>query len=88
MDQWQVPIRDHHPGYLSWADYLANQAKIATNHTHAGARPAREGHARRQGIIGCGGCGRPMSTRYHRDGTGAYECHARRPPSRCWPESL
>jgi excisionase family DNA binding protein len=78
MDQWQVLIRDHHPGYLSWEDYLANQAKIAANRTHAGARPAREGHALCQGIIGCGSCGRPMSTRYHRDGTGAYECHARR----------
>lgn len=76
MDQWQVLIRDHHPGYLSWEEYLANQAKLAANRTHAGARPAREGHALCQGIIGCGSCGRPMSTRYHRDGTGAYECHA------------
>jgi DNA invertase Pin-like site-specific DNA recombinase/predicted DNA-binding transcriptional regulator AlpA len=78
MDQWQVLIRDHHPGYLSWEDFLANQAKIAANRTHCGARPAREGDALCQGIIGCGSCGRPMSTRYHRDGTGAYECHARR----------
>jgi DNA invertase Pin-like site-specific DNA recombinase len=78
MDQWPVLIRDHHPGYLSWQDYLANQAKIAANRTHTGARPAREGHALCQGIIGCGSCGRPMSTRYHRDGTGAYECHARK----------
>ena len=78
MDQWPVLIRDHHPGYLSWQDYLANQAKIAANRTHTGARPAREGHALCQGIIGCGSCGRPMSTRYHRDGSGAYECHARK----------
>jgi hypothetical protein len=78
MEQWQVLIRDHHPGYLSWEDYLSNRAKIAANRTHSGARPAREGHALCQGIIGCGSCGRPMSTRYHRDGTGAYECHARR----------
>ena len=78
MDQWPVLIRDHHPGYLSWEDYLANQAKLAANRTHSGARPAREGHALCQGIIGCGSCGRPMSTRYHRDGTGAYECHSRK----------
>jgi DNA invertase Pin-like site-specific DNA recombinase len=43
MDQWQVLIRDHHPGYLSWEDYLGNRAKIAANRTHTGARPAREG---------------------------------------------
>src|SRR4051794_18480525 len=78
MDQWPVLIRDHHAGYLSWEDYLANQAKLAANRTHSGARPAREGHALCQGIIGCGSCGRPMSTRYHRDGTGAYECHSRK----------
>ena len=78
MDQWQVLIHDHHPGYLSWDDYLANQAKLAGNRTHCGARPAREGHALCQGIISCGSCGRPMSTRYHRDGTGAYECHSRK----------
>jgi len=78
MDQWQVLIRDHHPGYIGWETYLANQAKLAANRTHDGARPAREGHALCQGIIGCGSCGRPMSTRYHRDGSGAYECHARK----------
>ncbi len=48
------------------------------NRTNAGARPAREGQALCQGIISCGSCGRPMSTRYHRDGRGAYECHARK----------
>ena len=78
MDQWPVLIRDHHPGYLSWENYLANQAKIAANRTRSGARPVREGHALCQGIIGCGSCGRPMSTRYHRDGSAAYECHARK----------
>ncbi len=78
MDQWQVLIHNHHPGYLSWEDYLAHQAKLAANRTRCGARPVREGHALCQGIIGCGSCGRPMSTRYHRDGTGAYECHARK----------
>jgi DNA invertase Pin-like site-specific DNA recombinase len=76
MADWQVCIHDHHPGYISWDDYLANQVKIAANRTHTGARPAREGHALCQGIIGCGSCGRPMSTRYHRNGRGAYECHA------------
>ena len=45
MDQWQVLIRDHHPGYLSWEDYLANQAKIAANRTHTG--PARPGKVTR-----------------------------------------
>jgi len=76
--EWPIVIHDHHGGYIAWDDYLANGARLAANTTNAGARPAREGHALCQGIIGCGSCGRPMSTRYHRNGHGAYECSASR----------
>ena len=38
---WPVLINDHHEGYLSWADYLANEAKLGANRTNAGARPPR-----------------------------------------------
>ena len=76
--EWPVVIHDHHPGYISWDDYLADQARLAANTTNAGARPPRQGHALCQGIIGCGSCGRPMSTRYHRNGHAAYECSASR----------
>ncbi len=76
--EWPVVIYDHHPGYITWDDYLANGARLAANLTRSGARPPREGHALCQGIIACGSCGRPMSTRYHADGQGAYECPARR----------
>jgi excisionase family DNA binding protein len=76
--EWPVVIHDHHPGYISWDDYLADQARLAANTTNAGARPPREGHALCQGIIVCGSCGRPMSTRYHRNGHAAYECSASR----------
>src|SRR5829696_7866093 len=76
--EWPVVIYDHHPGYISWDDYLANAARLQANTTNAGARPPREGHALCQGIIVCGSCGRPMSTRYHRGGHAAYECSASR----------
>ena len=69
-------IHDHHPGYIDWDEYLANRARLAANRTNTGARPPREGTALCQGIIGCGSCGRPMTIRYHRDGTAAYECHS------------
>ncbi|MFN2505245.1 MAG: recombinase family protein [Acidimicrobiales bacterium] len=77
-DRWPVVIHDHHRGYITWDDYLANGARLAANLTNAGARPPREGHALCQGIISCGSCGRPMSTRYHRNGHAAYECSASR----------
>jgi hypothetical protein len=84
--QWPVVIHDHHPGYISWDDYLANQARLAANTTNQGARPPREGVALCQGILICGGCGRPMSTRYHRDGRAAYECAASRADQMATPD--
>jgi excisionase family DNA binding protein len=76
--QWPVLIKDHHEGYITWTDFLANEAKLAANHTAAGARPAREGIALCQGIIICGSCGKPMMTNYHTDQRPAYECSSRR----------
>jgi hypothetical protein len=67
-------LHDHHVGYITWQNFLEIEAKLKANCTHDGARPAREGLALCQGIIGCGSCGRPMITRYHRSGQAAYEC--------------
>jgi DNA invertase Pin-like site-specific DNA recombinase len=76
--EWPVLIKDHHEGYITWADYLANQARLAANHTAAGARPPREGTALCQGIISCGSCGKPMMTSYHTDARPSYDCSSRR----------
>ncbi len=75
-DQWQVLIRDHHEGYITWDQYLAIEAKMAANQTSRGARPPREGGALCQGIIYCG-CGRHMGVSYHDDGRAYYGCRAR-----------
>ena len=78
IEEWPVVIHDHHHGYITWEDYLANKARLAANTTNSGARPVREGAALCQGIIACGSCGRAMSTRYHRNGNASYECSASR----------
>jgi DNA invertase Pin-like site-specific DNA recombinase len=75
--EWPVLIHDHHDGYIGWADYLANEARLAANRTNTGARPPREGSALCQGIIVCGSCGKPMRTNYHSDQRPAYECSRR-----------
>ena len=75
--EWPVLIHDHHERYISWADYLANEARLDANRTNTGARPAREGSALCQGIIACGSCGKPMRTNYHSDNRPAYECSSR-----------
>src|SRR5450631_928483 len=75
--EWPVLIKDHHDGYITWAGYLANEARLAANRTNAGARPPREGSALCQGIILCGSCGKPMRTNYHTDQRPSYECSSR-----------
>jgi excisionase family DNA binding protein len=75
--EWPVLIKDHHEGYITWAGYLANEARLAANRTNAGARPPRDGSALCQGIITCGSCGKPMRTSYHTGQRPACECSSR-----------
>lgn len=75
--RWPVVIHDHHPGYISWEQYLANERRLAANDTRRGQRPPREGRAICQGIVRCGACGSSM-TSLHRSEGSYYECgHAR-----------
>jgi len=71
--EWAVLIEDHHPGYITWEQFLANEQRLAANNTSEGQRPPREGSALCQGIVHCGGCGRSMTTRYQAKGA-HYEC--------------
>ena len=75
--EWLVVIHDHHPGYITWQQFLDNQAKLAANTTSTGARPPREGQPLCQGIIFCGACGTRMTTRYHQAKDPAYACQSR-----------
>ena len=65
-EEWKVCIPQHHPGYVTWEQYLATQARPRAN-----ARPrgegggaAREGSALLQGLLRCGKCGRKMMVKY------------------------
>ena len=67
VEQWPVCLRDAHPGYISWEEFMANQARLAGNVArHATAQPGvpRRGCALLQGIAVCGRCGRRMGVRY------------------------
>jgi len=70
-DNWPTLLREHHPGYISWAQFRRHQEQLADNRTfdreqHRGV--VREGGALLQGIVGCGRCGRRMTVRYMPDG--------------------
>jgi hypothetical protein len=41
IDQWNVLLRDHHAGYITWQEYLANQTMIAEN-AHVQRRTRRK----------------------------------------------
>ncbi|MFE5587493.1 recombinase family protein [Kitasatospora sp. NPDC056531] len=80
-DQWQVLLPDHHPGFIDWATFEANQARIGQNtrpDRHGdGTGAVREGCALLQGLAVCGHCGRKLAVHYrgkHR-ATPGYHCH-------------
>ena len=65
--QWAVLIHEHHEGYIDWATYEANRARIGTNirpRAHQPGGAVREGAALLQGIASCGHCGRKLRTQY------------------------
>ncbi len=76
--EWQVLIPEHHPGFIDWQTYEANQARIAQN-TRPGPRKVggavREGNALLQGLASCGHCGRRLRTHYRgRHSSAGYHC--------------
>jgi len=81
VEQWPVCLRDAHPGYVGWEEFMANQKRLAGNVArHAAARPGapRRGWALLQGIATCGRCGRRMALRYSgpRGDYPVYQCTA------------
>jgi DNA invertase Pin-like site-specific DNA recombinase len=75
--EWAIVIQNHHAGYISWEQFLANEQRLAANNNRNGQRPPREGSALCQGILRCGACGGSMTTLHRREGS-YYECgHSR-----------
>lgn len=67
-EEWTVLIPDAHPGYITWEQFEANEARIKENiysSTKNRKTAPREGSALLQGIAICGICGRRMGVRYH-----------------------
>jgi DNA invertase Pin-like site-specific DNA recombinase len=66
--EWQVLIPGHHPGYIDWEAYQANQARIGANTRPQAHQPGtgalREGCAILQGLATCGTCGRKLAVFY------------------------
>jgi len=67
QDTWAVLIPNHHPGFIDWAAFEMNQARLASN-CHPG--PSASGGSSSRGIRAaarlatCGRCGRHFGVYY------------------------
>ena len=66
-DEWNVLLRDNHPGYISWQEYEDNQTLLLENahmKKNCARKSARGGRALLTGLMRCGRCGRMMRVFY------------------------
>ena len=66
-DEWEVLIRDHHDGYITWTEYERNQKVVGDNANCQGAMvrgSIRKGEALLAGLLRCGHCGRKLHVGY------------------------
>jgi DNA invertase Pin-like site-specific DNA recombinase len=66
-DEWNVLLRDSHPGYIDWQEYEDNQKLLLENahmKKNCARKSARGGRALLTGLMRCGRCGRMMRVFY------------------------
>jgi DNA invertase Pin-like site-specific DNA recombinase len=66
-DEWNVLLRDNHPGYISWQEFEDNQKLLLENahmKKNCARKSARGGRALLTGLMRCGRCGRMMRVFY------------------------
>src|SRR5262249_4214521 len=76
---WDVLIKDHHEGYISWDEFERNQRLIADNanrRSNMGRGSIRGGEALLPGLLRCARCGRKLKVAYSGKGgpTQRYVC--------------
>jgi len=64
LDEWAVTLWDVFPGYISRAEYEANQAILERNWPTGGPHRRQDGAALLSGIVLCGRCGQRMQVVY------------------------
>src|ERR1700686_3988402 len=67
QNEWKVLLVDHHPGYISWKEYLENQDRLEANVAWGdgeGSGAAKVGAALLSGLLRCGRCGRKLQVVY------------------------
>jgi excisionase family DNA binding protein len=68
QQEWEVLIRDHHEGYISWEEYESNQRIINGNANMKGEMvpgAVRNGGGLLVGLLRCGYCGRKLKVQHN-----------------------
>jgi excisionase family DNA binding protein len=77
--EWEVLIRDHHEGYISWETFERNRHIISTNANRKGESvpgSVRNGGGLLVGLLRCGHCGRKLHVHHNRlRGVARYLCN-------------
>jgi hypothetical protein len=71
QNEWKVLLVDHHPGYISWEEYLENQQRLEANVAWGdgeGSGAPKVGSALLSGLLRCGRCGRKLQVVYSGNG--------------------
>jgi DNA invertase Pin-like site-specific DNA recombinase len=66
-EDWSICLKDAHPAYVDWEEFMANRRQLTNNvGRYDAGRPGapRKGNALLQGIVSCGRCARRMCLRY------------------------
>jgi len=78
FEQWEVVLKEHHEGYIRWAEFERNQKLLAINAygRSGGVKSGRGGRALLAGMLCCGRCGRRLSVAYRGRAPGqpVYRC--------------
>ena len=66
VEEWEVLLKDHHPGYIDWTEYESNQVRLASNSFSktGGSKSGRGGRALLSGLLSCARCGRRLQVSY------------------------
>jgi excisionase family DNA binding protein len=65
--EWEILIKNHHEGYITWAEFERNQRLIADNAnglSYLGRGSVRRGGALLPGLFRCARCGRKLQVSY------------------------
>lgn len=81
LEDWEVVIKDHHPGFIDWKEFERNRKQLLANSYSrgGGVKSGRGGSASLVGMLTCARCGHHLTVSYGgRSSIPYYRCHGRR----------